>query len=73
MEEKHALGQLSVVESVGGEHPPYHSFVLSLGNELPYPLACLALEQVVEIVVEGKLLDIVEECYFKGCGRDIVF
>ena len=72
VEEQQALWQLSVVESFGLEHVGGHSLVVTLGHESLDVLSLILLAGGIQLVVEGKLLDIVEIFLLKFGGGHVV-
>ena len=72
VEQKHALWQLAVVQSVGIEHVASHILISSVGDELLHSSAEILPACVVECVVEGKFLNVVEILLLKVCCRYVV-
>ena len=72
MEEQHALGQLSVVQSFLLQHVGGYGLILSGGDELldAFPLVLAA--DGVEGVVEGKLLDVGKVLLLEVGGGHVV-
>src|SRR5574344_552035 len=69
VEEQHTLGQLSVVESLSLEHLGSHSLVVAFGQQGGDVLALVLQANIVELIIEGKLLDVVEILLLEvGCG-----
>ena len=73
VEKEHALGQLSVVESLLEEHVGHHLLILAFLDEVFDALALVLTANGVERIVEGKLLDVAEILLFKwGSGGVVV-
>ena len=73
VEEKHTLGQLTVVESLSLEHLGSHSLVVAFGQQGGDVLALVLQASIVELTIEGKLLDVVEILFLEIGSRLVVF
>ena len=60
VEQQQALGQLSVVQTLGLQHVGSYGLVVTLGDECLDALAIILLAGSIQLVVEGKLLDVVK-------------
>ena len=72
VEQEQALGQLSVVQSLGFQHLGGHGLVVAGSHQLLHALAAVLLAYGIELAVEGKLLDIVEIFLLEVGGGHVV-
>ena len=73
VEQKQALGQLAVVESLGVEHIGHHSLVVALGNQVLGARIVVGVAFLAQCLAERKLLDVVKEGLLKlGLGCIVV-
>ena len=66
MELEKSFGQLAVIKALVLEHIADYSLVLAFGNELIHSLAFILAARIVQVVKEGKTVDILEVGFFKG-------
>ena len=72
MEEQQALGQLTVVESLGQEQVSHDILVASGLDELAHAHALIGLALLAQSLAESELLDIVKEVLLEVGGGHIV-
>ena len=73
VELKQSLRQLSVVQSLWLEEISHDSLVIALLDEAHDALLVVDMTLVAECLTESKLLDILEELFFKVGSRNIVW
>ena len=72
VEEQQALGQLTIVQTLGLQHIGSHSLVVTLGHEGLDALAVVLLTGSIECIEEGKLIDRVEILLLEIGGGHII-
>ena len=72
VEQKHALRQLPIVQSLLKEHVGNDLLVLSFLNEIFDGFSFILPAYGIERIVEGKMLDVLKILLFKGRGGRVV-
>ena len=73
MEEQQSLGQLTIVKALGFKQIGNHVLVASSLNQLAYAKSGIGLALGKKLLLESKLVDIVEEVLLKvGCRNVVV-
>ena len=72
VEQKQALRQLSIVQTLGFEHVGCNGLVITFSNERLDALAVVLLAGSIEFGIEGELLDVIKILLLKVGGWHVV-